>query len=45
MERNKKKQIDKGDIEFVKKNVEDFQNSNLKQSLLNLGNKITTEDK
>ena len=45
MKQRKKKQIDKEDIEFVKQNVKEFQNSDLKKSLLNLGNKITTEDK
>ena len=45
MKQNKKKQIDKDDIEFIKQNVKEFQNSDLKKSLLNLGNKITTEDK
>ena len=45
MKHSKKKQIDKDDIEFVKQNVKEFQNSDLKKSLLNLGNKITTEDK
>ena len=45
MKQIKKKQIDKDDIEFVKQNVKEFQNSDLKKSLLNLGNKITTEDK
>ena len=45
MQQNKNKQIDKDDIEFVKQNVKEFQNSDLKKSLLNLGNKITTEDK
>jgi hypothetical protein len=41
----KKKQMVKEDIEFIKQNVKEFQNSDLKKSLLNLGNKITTEDK
>ena len=45
MKQSKKKHIDKDDIEFVKQNVKEFQNSDLKKSLLNLGNKITTEDK
>ena len=45
MKQSKKKQMDKEDIEFVKQNVKEFQNSDLKKSLLNLGNKITTEDK
>ncbi len=45
MKQTKKKQIDKDDIEFVKQNVKEFQNSDLKKSLLDLGNKITTEDK
>ena len=42
---SKKKQIDKDDMEFVKQNVKELKNSDLKNSLLNLGNKITTEDK
>ena len=45
MKQAKEKQIDKNDIEFLKKNVKEFQNSDLKKSLLNLGNKISTEDK
>ena len=45
MKQSKKKQIDKDGIEFVKQNVKEFQNSDLKKSLLNLGNKITIEDK
>ena len=45
MKQSKKKQINKDDIKFVKENVKEFQNSDLKKSLLNLGNKITTEDK
>ena len=45
MKQSNEKQIDKDDIEFVKQNVKEFQNSDLKKSLLNLGNKITTEDK
>ena len=45
MTQSKKKQINKEDIKFVEENVKEFQNSDLKKSLLNLGNKITTEDK
>ena len=45
MKQIKKKQIDKVDKEFVEKNLKEFQNSDLKESLLNLGNEITTEDK
>jgi hypothetical protein len=45
MKQSKKKQINKDDIRFVEENVKEFQNSDLKKSLLNLGNKITTEDK
>ena len=45
MKQSKKKQIDKDDKEFVKQNVKEFQNSDLKKSLLHLGNKIITEDK
>ena len=45
MKQIQKKQIDKNDIQFVEQNVKKFKNSDLKKSLLNLGNKITTEDK
>ena len=45
MKQSKKKQLNKDEIKFVEENVKEFQNSNLKKSLLNLGNKITTEDK
>ena len=45
MKQSKKKQINKDDIRFVEENVKEFQNSDLKKSLLNLGNNITTEDK
>ena len=45
MKQIKKKHINKDDIKFVEENVKEFQNSDLKKSLLNLGNKITTEDK
>ena len=45
MKQSNKKQINKDDIRFVEENVKEFQNSDLKKSLLNLGNKITTEDK
>ena len=45
MKQSKKKQINKDDIRFVEENVKEFQNLDLKKSLLNLGNKITTEDK
>ena len=45
MKESKKKQLDKNDIEFIEQNVKEFKNSNLKKSLLNLGNKITTEEK
>jgi hypothetical protein len=45
MKESKNKQLDKNDIEFIEQNVKEFKNSNLKKSLLNLGNKITTEDK
>jgi len=45
MKQINKKNIDKDGIEFVKQNIKEFQNSDLKKSLLNLGNKITTEDK
>ena len=45
MKQIQKKQINKDDKEFVEQNVKGFQNSDLKKSLLNLGNKITTEDK
>jgi hypothetical protein len=45
MKQIKKKNINKDDMEFVKQNVKEFQNSDLKKSLLTLGNKITTEDK
>jgi len=45
MKQIKKKEMNKDDIEFVKKNVKEFQNSDLKKSLLNLGNKISTKDK
>ena len=44
MKQIKQKQINKDNKEFVEKNVKKFQNSDLKKSLLNLGNKITTED-
>ena len=45
MKQSTKKQINKDDIRFVEENVKEFQKSDLKKSLLNLGNKITTEDK
>ena len=35
----------KDNIKFIEENIKEFQNSDLKKSLLNLGNKITTEDK
>ena len=45
MKQGKKKQLNKDEIKFVEENVKEFQNSDLKNSLLNLGNKIATEDK
>ena len=45
MKKAKSMQINKDDKEFIEKNIEEFQNNELKKSLLNLGNKITIEDK
>ena len=45
MKKAKSFQINKDDKEFIKKNIEKFQNNELKKSLLNLGNKITIKDK
>ena len=45
MKKAKSTQINKDDKEFIEKNIEKFQNNELKKSLLNLGNKITIEDK
>ena len=45
MKKAKSFQINKDDKEFIEKNIEKFQNNELKKSLLNLGNKITIKDK
>jgi len=45
MKKAKSFKINKDDKDFIEKNIEEFQNSELKKSLLNLGNKITIEDK
>ena len=45
IQKAKSMQINKDEKEFIEKNIEEFQNNELKKSLLNLGNKITIEDK
>ena len=45
MKKSKSQKINNDEKEFIEKNIEEFQNNELKKSLLNLGNKITIEDK
>ena len=45
MKKSKSQKINNDEKEFIEKNVEEFQNNELKKSILNLGNKITIEDK
>ena len=45
MNKNTSMQINKDNKNFIEKNIEEFQNNELKKSLLNLGNKIIIEDK
>ena len=45
MKKTKSQKINNDEKEFIEKNIEEFQNNELKKSLLNLGNKITIEDK
>ena len=45
MKKTKSQKINNDKKEFIEKNIEEFQNNELKKSLLNLGNKITIEDK
>ena len=45
MIKTKSQKINNDEKEFIEKNIEEFQNNELKKSLLNLGNKITIEDK